>query len=237
MDIPELIDTAKRVTGHGDEALAGEMRARGVQVSTQSVFFWRTMEKGRYRQPQSNSRKMMLDDHIINLVTLSYNQRAYPPRALPGVTFDESMHLHFNGERIDLLHFGAAHTTGDAAVIFRGSNAVHLGDVYNEAGYPFIDAGNGGSLDGVIAFCEATLAEIDPDTVVIPGHGPVSKHADLVAYVEMLKTVRGRIRALIEGGATLEEVIAAKPTAEYDAVEGDPTLFVDRAYASLSRGK
>ena len=69
------------------------------------------------------------------------------------MTYDDTMHFHFNGERIDLMHFGPAHTTGDTAVIFRRHNAVHLGDVYNHAGYPFIDADNGGDLDGVIEFC------------------------------------------------------------------------------------
>jgi len=184
---------------------------------------------------QANSRDMMQADHVINLVSLRYMQRAYPVAAHPTITFERAMRLYFNGERIDLLHFGAAHTTGDTAVLFRGRNAVHLGDVYNESGYPFIDADNGGSLDGVIAFCEAVLAELDEHSVVIPGHGPVSTHADFVAYIEMLKTIRGRISALIDAGATLADVIAAKPTAEYNAVEGDPGMFVDRAYVSLKR--
>jgi len=78
------------------------------------------------------------------------------------------MQFHFNGEQIDLLHFGPAHTTGDTAVIFRGRNAVHLGDVFNNSGYPFIDADNGGDLDGMIHFCASVLAEIDEDTTVIP---------------------------------------------------------------------
>ncbi|MFB3079283.1 MAG: MBL fold metallo-hydrolase, partial [Lysobacterales bacterium] len=123
---------------------------------------------------QINSRRMMQRDNVINTVSLAYRQEPYPAHALPDITFDQRMQFHLNGERIDLLHFGPAHTTGDTAVIFRGQNAVHMGDVFNNAGYPFIDADNGGSLDGLIAFCEAVLAEIDEDTTVVPGHGAVA---------------------------------------------------------------
>ena len=121
------------------------------------------------------------------------------------------------------------------AVIFRSHNAVHMGDVYNNSGYPFIDAGNGGSLDGIIEFCKAVLAELDEDTVVIPGHGPVATYADMQAYVAMLETIRARIVALIDRGASLSDVIAAKPTAEWDEAKGDPERLLDRAYRSLTR--
>ena len=111
------------------------------------------------------------------------------------------MQFHFNGQVIDLMHFGAAHTTGDTAVIFRGDNAVHLGDVYNNSGYPFIDAGNGGSIDGLIAFCEATLAQINLYTVVVPGHGPLSNYQGLANYIAMLKDIRSQMMVLINAGA------------------------------------
>ena len=145
------------------------------------------------------------------------------------------MQFHFNGEQIDLLHFGPAHTTGDAAVVFRGQNAVHMGDVFNSGGYPFIDADNGGGLDGVILFCEAVLQEIEEDTIVIPGHGPVATYSDLAEYVVMLSTIRTRVVELIGQGATLDEVIAARPTAEWDEIKGDPVRLLDRAFASLTR--
>jgi cyclase len=183
---------------------------------------------------QANSRAMMLDDHVINLVVASYDQKAYPEDALPSMTFDETMQFHFNGEQIDLKHYGPAHTTGDTAVIFRGSNAVHLGDVYNNAGYPFIDAGNGGTLDGVIKFCSSTIAELNKDSIVIPGHGPVADYQALADYIDMLKTVRERMLKLIEGGASLDDVIAAKVTADWDEKNGDNTGFINRSYLSLT---
>jgi glyoxylase-like metal-dependent hydrolase (beta-lactamase superfamily II) len=145
------------------------------------------------------------------------------------------MQLHFNGDTIDLMHVGPAHTTGDAAVIFRERNVVHLGDVFNSAGYPFIDTDNGGDLDGTIAFCEAVLKELQPGATVVPGHGPVAKYDDLADYIAMLKGVRAKLADFVRRGATLEQVIAAKPTAEWDGRYGDPTRMVNRGYAALSR--
>ena len=192
--------------------------------------------EGSWIVAQANSRRMMTKDNVINTVLRPpIEQPAYPPDALPVATFDERMQLHFNGEPIDLLHFGPAHTTGDTAVVFRGHNVVHMGDVYNNSGYPFIDADNGGELDGIIRFCEAVLEEIDEDTVVVPGHGPVATYADMADYVAMLKEIRAVMVALIEQGASLEEIVAAQPTAKWDDSKGDPTRLLDRAFASMTR--
>jgi cyclase len=190
--------------------------------------------EGTWLVAHENSREMMKKDHVINLVVAAYDQKAYPESAWPDITFSDDMQFHLNGQTVDLWHFGPAHTTGDAAVYFRGSNAVHLGDVYNNSGYPFIDAGNGGSLDGVIHFCSETLARINKDTTVIPGHGPVSDYKGLASYIDMLSSIRARMVKLIENGATLEDVIAAKPTADYDDAMGDNTGFINRAYMSLT---
>jgi glyoxylase-like metal-dependent hydrolase (beta-lactamase superfamily II) len=190
--------------------------------------------EGTWFVAQELSREMMLKDNIINLVSLQREQPPHPAIALPVITYDRSMRFHFNGQRIDLLHFGPAHTTGDTAVIFREHNVVHLGDVFNTSGYPFIDADNGGTLPGVIDFCSGVLEEINQTTVVIPGHGPVSDYQGLADYVTMLKTIRDRIQSLIATGASLEQVIAARPTAEWDEQRGDPARLIDRAYASMT---
>jgi glyoxylase-like metal-dependent hydrolase (beta-lactamase superfamily II) len=185
---------------------------------------------------QAESRRRLTIDNTIDTRSRpAFPQPAYPATAVPVASFEDRMQVHYNGERIDLLHFGPAHTAGDAAVFFRAHNAVHMGDVFLPRGYPFVDADNGGDLDGMIAFCRAVLTELDEDAVVIPGHGPVTDYADLARYTEMLQSVRDRIAAMIEAGATLEQVIAAKPTAAWDAAYGDPAAFIDRAYASLSR--
>jgi cyclase len=183
---------------------------------------------------QENSREMMKDDHIINLVSVTYDQKAYPESAWPDITFSNDMRVHLNGQQIDLMHFGPAHTTGDTVVIFRGDNVVHLGDVYNNAGYPFIDAGNGGTLDGLIKFCQETLKQIDEDTVVIPGHGPVSDYQGLKDYTDMLSTIYTELMVLIQEGKSLEEVIAANPTRDFDEKMGDNVMFINRSYMSLT---
>jgi glyoxylase-like metal-dependent hydrolase (beta-lactamase superfamily II) len=185
---------------------------------------------------QANSREMLTRDRTTNTVLRPpHSEKAQPAAALPVITFTERLQMHFNGDTIDLMHAGPAHTTGDAAVFIREHDAVHTGDVFNNAGYPFIDTDNGGDLDGTIAFSEAILREIRPGTVVIPGHGPVGSYDDLVAYIAMLKGVRAKLAALVKSGATLEQVIAAKPTADWDARYGDPKRIVDRGYASLTR--
>jgi len=183
----------------------------------------------------ANSRKMMTSAKQVNFVSLLIDQPVYPDEGLPVITFRDHMQFHFNGEQIDLFYFGPAHTSGDSAVVFRGGNIVHMGDVFRGGRYPFIDADNGGELDGVIGFCESVLKEIDENTVVIPGHGQVATYADLVDYVSMLKTIRTRIRVLVEQGATLEEIIAAGPTADWDAERGSPDQFLDRAFTGMKR--
>jgi glyoxylase-like metal-dependent hydrolase (beta-lactamase superfamily II) len=179
----------------------------------------------------------MTKNNVINLVSQKRDQPAYTDTALPVLTYDDSMRFHFNGEAVDLMHFGPAHTMGDTAVIFRGHKTVHLGDVFNNAGYPFIDADNGGSLSGIIEFCSKVLAEIDSTYTVVPGHGPVADYQALADYIDMLAMIRDRMRALIASGATLEQVEAARPTSEWDARKGNPDSFLDRAYSSLTRDR
>ena len=181
------------------------------------------------------SRRMLLQDNRINLAGTLIEQPRYPREALPVLTYGSTMSLHFNGERIDLMHFGPAHTMGDTAVIFRDRNVVHLGDVFVTSGYPFIDADNGGSLTGIIDFCTAVLDQVPRTAIVVPGHGRVSDYSGLSDYVAMLREIRDRMSALIGSGATLEQVAAARVTAEWDDEQGDPAMLLDRAYASMIR--
>jgi cyclase len=187
---------------------------------------------------QENARTDMAKGGVVNMVRSKYGQPPYPKDALPKITYDESMYMHYNGERIDLLHFGPAHTTGDTAVIFRGHNAVHMGDVFNNTGYPFIDADSGGDIDGMIIFCQAALDQLDSDTLVIPGHGAVTGYATMKAYIEMLTTVRDRVAKMIDQGKSLKEVSASNPTAGFEERYGDVSKslgFIDRVYTSLKK--
>ena len=180
-----------------------------------------------------NSRRMLMQDNRINLVNQVIEQPMFEERARPSLSYGNTMSFHFNGERIDLEHFGPAHTMGDSAVFFRDSNVVHLGDVFNNSGYPFIDADNGGSLSGIIDFCSAVLEQIPRTAIVVPGHGPVSDYEGLSRYIVMLSEIRDRLSALISSGATLEQVMAAEITAEWNETHGNPTMLLNRAYASM----
>jgi glyoxylase-like metal-dependent hydrolase (beta-lactamase superfamily II) len=182
------------------------------------------------------SREMLTRHNKVNVVRTVLDQPAYPPAALPAIAYDDRIELFFNGEQVVLVHFAPAHTAGDTVVIFRGHNAVHMGDVFLSAAYPFVDVDNGGDFDGLIEFCSRVVEEINRDTIVVPGHGQVATYADLASYIDMLRTVRGRIAALIADGATLAQVVAAQPTQEWDAKYGNPTTyFIDRAYKSLKQ--
>jgi glyoxylase-like metal-dependent hydrolase (beta-lactamase superfamily II) len=183
----------------------------------------------------SNSRRQMISGARVSYTQTYYEQPPSPAEALPVVTFDESITLYFNDQRIDVMHFGPGHTDGDAAVFFRGANVVHVGDLYN-ARYPYIDAGNGGSLAGLIAVCRSILDQMNDDMLVVSGHAPVANYTDLQDYVEMLETMHAKLSSLKSSGLSLDEVLAAGPTAEFDADHGDPTLFVTMAYRSLATG-
>ena len=185
---------------------------------------------------QENSRYMMLNPQPINLSFIVYPQQPYPLEAVPEITYKNSMNLHLNGDRIELYHFGHAHTTGDSAVYLRDSNVLHMGDVFNMTGPPFIDADNGGSIDGIIQFCEEVLKVVNDETIVVPGHGPISTTQDLQTYIDMLIVVRDRIRSQIDEGKNLEEILASDPTKEWRDKFGEGPFIqgvVDRAYAGM----
>ena len=191
---------------------------------------------GTWLVSHSHSREKMMSDNVIDMVVMKYLQKAYPKDALPIITYDDSMQFHFNGERVDLMHFGPAHTAGDTAVIFRGSNVVHMGDVFVTAMFPFIDVDNGGDLAGIIAFCQAVLEQIDESTVVIPGHGEVSDYQGLKNYIDIVSKLHQDITDMIERGMSLQEVIDAKPLAKYDdGTKWGASTFVNRAYTSISK--
>ena len=151
-----------------------------------------------------------------------------PPKALPVITFADGVTFHWNNETLEVVHSKSAHTDGDAVVYFKSANVVHVGDLFFNGIYPFIDAGSGGSLEGVIAGVDDVLGRIDDNTKVIPGHGPLGNKVDLKAYRDMLATVHGRMTELIKEGKNIDEIVAAKPTADYDAKWGGGFLKPDK---------
>jgi glyoxylase-like metal-dependent hydrolase (beta-lactamase superfamily II) len=175
-----------------------------------------------------------------------------PPDAQPTDTYyTDTMKLShfFNGEGVQLIHQPTAHTDGDTMVWFRGSDVIAAGDIFSTVTYPIIAVKQGGSIDGVVdglnRILRLAIAEFRTEggTLVVPGHGRLSDSADVAYYRDMVTILRDRVKAMVAKGMTLEQVKAAKPTADYDprygATSGPWTTdqFVEAAYLSLGGGK
>ncbi len=158
-----------------------------------------------------NVRRQMTVEHFLEL----WDQKvpASSEGFLPVVTFSDAVTFHLNGDEIHAFHVALAHTDGDSMVHFPGANVLHTGDVFFSGRFPFIDVYTGGSLAGVIAACDVALELVDDTTKIIPGHGPLSDRADLVAYRNMLQTVHDTVAPMVRRGKSLEEIRAAKPLA------------------------
>jgi cyclase len=139
-----------------------------------------------------------------------------PPAALPVVTYDGPVTIHLNGEDVQLIPIRAAHTDGDTLVRFVAHDILATGDFFRSVGYPFVDLNNGGSLHGIIEGLGETIGLAGPNTKIIPGHGPIVDRAAVIAQRDTLLAVRDQVKTLVTQGKTVDEVIAAKPTAEYD---------------------
>jgi glyoxylase-like metal-dependent hydrolase (beta-lactamase superfamily II) len=150
-----------------------------------------------------------------------------PAKALPVITFNDGITFHWNNETLEVLYAHRAHTDGDAVIYFKKANVVHMGDLFFNGFYPYIDAGSNGSMEGMIAGVDDVLVRIDEKTKVIPGHGPLGGKTELKAYRDMLETVYVRMRKLINEGKSIDEIVAAKPTADYDAEWGGGFLKPD----------
>jgi cyclase len=162
---------------------------------------------------------------------------ASPASALPVITFDDSMHLWHNGDSLALAHFDPAHTDTDIYVHFERADVLHLGDTWFNGFYPFIDEGTGGSIGGMIRATEKALAMAGADTKIIPGHGPLGTKAQLQQFHDMLAGVRDRVGTMKSAGASEQDVVAKKPTAELDPVwnKGSfpPDMFIGIVYRTL----
>lgn len=186
-----------------------------------------------------NVRQRMSTDQAIE--AFGRTVPASPDAALPVITYDDAVTFHLNGQTLHAFHVPPAHTDGDSIIHFREANVVHMGDLFFNGGFPFIDVGSGGSLLGVIAAAEKVLAMIGDDTKIIPGHGALAGKKDLEAYHGMLLQVRAAVEPLVRAGRTREEVVAAEPLADLDAKWGQGFMkldvFTGIAFDSLSAAK
>ena len=160
-----------------------------------------------------------------------------PKGALPTKVFDKDLKLHLNGATLVLDHYPPAHTDSDISVHFTDADIIHVADTFWNGHFPFIDYSTGGSIDGMIRAAEANVANVTDKTIVIPGHGPIGNKSQLVDFRDMLVSVRDKVSTLKNEGKSLEEVVAAKPTAGYDAKWGgfviDGNFFTRLVYAGL----
>ncbi|MCO1335612.1 MBL fold metallo-hydrolase [Microbulbifer sp. OS29] len=164
-----------------------------------------------------------------------------PPDALPVITFTDATTFYWNGDRVKVQHVGPAHTDGDSIVYFAEADVIHMGDVYFNGNYPFIDLSSGGSVNGMITAMDTALAMAGENTKIIPGHGPLSHRAELQQQRNILAELRDKVKAMVGEGQTRQEVIDAKPTAEFDAQYGQgfmtPDIWTGIVYDSLMRSQ
>jgi cyclase len=184
-----------------------------------------------------NTLKRLSTKQLIDFFNIE--QAATPKAGLPVLTFPQSLSLHLNGEDIEAVHAPHAHTDNDVILYFRKANVVHMGDVVQGPYYGFIDAGIGGTVDGVIRAVAEMLARTDANTQFVPGHAAPMNRADLESLHTMMVTVRKRIAEGIAAGRTQEEVVASRPSKEFDARYATgylkPDQWVQRLYVDLRK--
>jgi glyoxylase-like metal-dependent hydrolase (beta-lactamase superfamily II) len=163
---------------------------------------------------------------------------ASPVGAIPTDVFNTQRTLHLNGATIALKCYAPAHTDGDISLYFVGADVLHTGDTWWNGYFPFIDYSTGGNIDGMIKAAESNLAMVTDKTIVIPGHGPIGGKKELTEYRDVLVTIRDRVAALKKQGKSLDEIVATKPAAAYEAkwggsfINGD--FFTKLVYKGLA---
>jgi len=165
---------------------------------------------------------------------------ASPKEALPVITFNDSLSVHFNGEDIRAIHFPHGHTDGDSVIFFSASNVVHLGDDFFAGRFPFVDLESGGSVEGLVKNIGELIGKIPADAKLIPGHGPISTLEDLKSYHRMLQQTTEIVRGKIAAGKTLDQIKTEGLPAEW-APWGAGFIKTDRwvetIYKSLTAKK
>lgn len=182
-----------------------------------------------------NVRKRLTKDQFIKV--FNSTTPASSGVALPVVTFTKDITLHINSDKVHIFHVDPAHTDGDSLVHFKKANVLHMGDIFFNGMYPFIDVSSGGSIDGMIKAAQSGLKLANDNTKIIPGHGKLATKQDLVDYRQMLVIARDLIKPLVKQGKSRDELIDAKPTAKLDEVWGNgfmkPDVWVGIVYDGM----
>lgn len=182
-----------------------------------------------------NTRKRLSTAQRIEAFGMSFPPA--PAAALPTQTFKDTHTIYANGDQIELGYVPPAHTDTDIYIRYSQTNALHLGDLFFTGTYPFLDGSSGGSINGMIAAADLALKLVDAKTRIVPGHGPMTDRAGLTAYRDMMVAIRDRVQKLKQSGRTVEQVVAEKPTADFDETWGKgflpPDMFVTIVYNTL----
>ncbi|VAW85806.1 MBL-fold metallo-hydrolase superfamily [hydrothermal vent metagenome] len=184
-----------------------------------------------------NVRERMSRDNVIAAFNMEIP--ASPKAALPLITFNDEVTFHLNNEEIHVVHQPNAHTDGDSIIFFKDANIIHMGDIFFNGLYPFIDASSNGNIAGIINTVDHILEITDDKTKIIPGHGPLGDKKSLLIYRNMLVTVKERMQNLIDQGKTLEEIISMMPNADLDETWGkgflDPEAFLRVLHSTMPK--
>jgi glyoxylase-like metal-dependent hydrolase (beta-lactamase superfamily II) len=184
---------------------------------------------------QENTRKHLSKDTYVE--GWHYTFPAAPPSALPSTVFQEEHTIHINASTLAMRHYPPAHTDSDVDVHFVEADILHTGDTFWNRNYPFIDYSTGGSIGGQIRAAEANLAKVTETMIVIPGHGEVGSRADLILFRDVLVGIRDKVAGLKKQGRSLDDIVAAKPSARTDKEWGrgfmTPARFLGLVYQGV----
>lgn len=234
-----LVDAGIAVSREKIEAALKQIDDQPVKYVVNSHYHWDHTEgnawvhdTGAVLMAHKNSLKRL--STTTRVIEWGFTFPPAPASALPSVTVDREKRMTFNGETVLIKHHGSGHTDGDLAVYFTKADVLMTGDVWWNGLYPFIDYGAGGGINGMIKWVDELLKMTNDKTIIVPGHGPIGTRAQMADFGKMLRKTRDQVSRLKKQGMTLAQIIATKPTAEYDAKFGqfwiDPAFFTMLVY-------
>jgi len=237
-----LVDTFTQYAWDGFKKSLADLGNAPVKLAIDSHWHWDHTDNnanvraaGATLIAHENTLNRLKETHDLDVIGLHFDPS--PENALPQKTFKESYQMDFSGEHVALGHLAPAHTDSDIYIHFQKANVLHMGDVFFNGIYCYIDRETKGSVHGMIAGLSKMLAMVDNDTTIVPGHGPLGNKADLRKFHDMLVTARARVQKLKTSGKSLEEAVAAKPLSDLDPVWGQGVLnsdaFVHVVYTTL----
>lgn len=237
-----LVDTFTQLAWDRFKKTLDDLSKAPIKLAIDSHWHWdhtdnnaNVRDAGATLIAHENTLKRLNETHDLDVIGLHFDPS--PANALPQKTFKESYQMNFSGEHVALGHLAPAHTDSDIYIHFQKANVLHMGDVFFNGIYCYIDKGTNGSIGGMIAGASKMLAMVDNETKIVPGHGPLGHKSDLKMFRDMLVTARARVQKLKSSGKSLEEAVAAKPLSDLDPVWGNGVLngdaFVHVVYTTL----